>query len=96
MAWHMLKINQSGAKAKLIVKETSLDHGGKDTPSLTSYEKERIFDGLSLGAKERGLGLIWSKNKTIRRQKHFSPSQKLGTARATIGTAVPPPRAPFA
>ncbi|KEH38107.1 hypothetical protein MTR_2g461420 [Medicago truncatula] len=50
------QINQNGAEANLIVKEASLDHGGKDTPSLTSYEKERIFDGLSLGAKERGFG----------------------------------------
>jgi len=31
------KINQSGAEAKIFIKETSPNLGGNDTPSLTSY-----------------------------------------------------------
>ncbi|KEH23079.1 hypothetical protein MTR_7g066140 [Medicago truncatula] len=50
---------------------------------------ERILDGLSLAAKEIGLELIRYKNTS-------PPSQKLGTTRARLGTAVPPPRTTFA
>ncbi|KEH19266.1 hypothetical protein MTR_8g446060 [Medicago truncatula] len=57
---------------------------------------ERIFDGLSLGAKERDLELIRYENRKIRRQNMSPQSQKLGTARASIGTAVPPSRIAFA
>jgi len=38
---------------------------------------------LSLGAKERGLELIQSKNTKIRRQKYVSPKSKAWHGRAT-------------
>ncbi|KEH27931.1 hypothetical protein MTR_5g049650 [Medicago truncatula] len=56
----------------------------------------RILDGLNLGAKERGLEQIGHKNIKIERQIMSPISQKPGTARASLGTAVPPSRAPFA
>ncbi|KEH26527.1 hypothetical protein MTR_6g463930 [Medicago truncatula] len=54
--------------------------------------QEGIFDGKSLGAKERDLEQIGHKNMKIGKQNIFPTSQKLGTARASLGTAVPPSR----
>ncbi|KEH38105.1 hypothetical protein MTR_2g461370 [Medicago truncatula] len=56
----------------------------------------RILDGLSLGAKERDLEQIGHENMKIGRQNMSPTSQKPGTARASLGTAVPPSRRPFA
>ncbi|RHN38471.1 hypothetical protein MtrunA17_Chr6g0475141 [Medicago truncatula] len=52
----------------------------------------RILDGESLGAKERDLEQIGHKNMKIGKQNISPTSQKLGTARASLGTAVPPSR----
>ncbi|KEH18519.1 hypothetical protein MTR_8g023218 [Medicago truncatula] len=52
----------------------------------------RILDGESLGAKERGLEQIGHKNMKIGKQNISPTSQKPGTARASLGTAVPPSR----
>jgi len=38
--------------------------------------QEEIFDGMSLGGKERDLELIRSKNTKIRRQKYISPKSE--------------------
>ncbi|KEH38245.1 hypothetical protein MTR_2g065965 [Medicago truncatula] len=52
----------------------------------------RILDGVSLGAKERDLEQIGHKNTKIGKQNISPTSQKHGTARASLGTAVPPSR----
>ncbi|KEH15973.1 hypothetical protein MTR_0404s0010 [Medicago truncatula] len=52
----------------------------------------RILDGLSLGAKERDLEQIGHENTKIGKQNISPTSQKPGTARASLGTAVPPSR----
>ncbi|AES72474.2 hypothetical protein MTR_3g091230 [Medicago truncatula] len=54
--------------------------------------QERILDGLSLGAKERDLEPIGHENTKIGKQNISPTSQKPGTARASLGTAVPPSR----
>jgi len=38
---------------------------------------------LTLGAKERGFEMIWSKNTKIRRQKYVSPKSEAWHGRAT-------------
>ncbi|KEH19712.1 hypothetical protein MTR_8g467120 [Medicago truncatula] len=57
-----------------------------------SDTQEEIYDGLNLGAKERGLELIRAKIRRFGHKNMSPPSHKLGTARANIGTAVPSPR----
>ncbi|KEH22525.1 hypothetical protein MTR_7g052025 [Medicago truncatula] len=64
--------------------------------TLMGRNFERILDGLSLRAKERDLEPIGHKNMKIERQNMSPTSQKLGTARASLGTAVPPSRVSFA
>ncbi|KEH33094.1 hypothetical protein MTR_3g022755 [Medicago truncatula] len=63
----------------------------KSTPPLIN-NNGRILDGVSLGAKERDLEQIGHENTKIGKQNISPTSQKPGTARASLGTAVPPSR----
>ena len=51
---------------------------------------------LALEQKKEDLELSRAENTKIEDKNMFPPSQKLGTARATSHTVVPPPRIPFA
>jgi len=57
---------------------------------MNEYSKDCILE-----QKKRDLDLIRAKNTKIECKNMKSPSQKLGTARATSHMAVPPAHIPF-
>ncbi|AES78375.1 hypothetical protein MTR_7g028380 [Medicago truncatula] len=75
---------------------TRIEDGVACKKNSTGTMQGRILDGLSLGAKERDLEQIGHENTKIGKQNISPTSQKPGTARASLGTAVSPSRRPFA
>ncbi|KEH22980.1 hypothetical protein MTR_7g063350 [Medicago truncatula] len=96
--WFILRLNKPKTWASLADSTDNyviyIPH--KEYKQTKVWQAERILDGLSLGAKERDLEPIGHKNMKIERQNMSPTSQKLGTARASLGTAVPPSRVSFA